>query len=147
LRVCEVLLDMFGWPEYTGTDIKFRKAAVLGELGRTREAVNFCKEWMQKEAENIWAFAAGIYAYISAKEFAAAEELVNRFIYDETECSDENEVLFTAASKLYEVTGNKKAQKRMNDALEEYDAAFEAYLNEYDSEEDDFEFDDEDLPF
>ena len=40
LRMCDDLLEMFGWPEYTGSDIKFLKVSALGDLGRNREAVN-----------------------------------------------------------------------------------------------------------
>lgn len=53
LKMCNDLLELFGWPEYTGSDIRFRKATVLRELGRTKESVEFCKKWMQKEPGNV----------------------------------------------------------------------------------------------
>ena len=39
LHMCNDLLELFGWPEYTGSDIKFRKATVLRQLGRGKESV------------------------------------------------------------------------------------------------------------
>ena len=53
LKMCNDLLELFGWPEYTGSDIRFRKTTVLRELGRTKESVEFCKKWMQKEPGNV----------------------------------------------------------------------------------------------
>ena len=40
--------------------------------------------------------------------FDEAEKLVGRFIFDKSECTDENDIMFTVASKLYEVTGKTK---------------------------------------
>ena len=48
LRMCNDLLDIFEWPEYIGSDIKFRKCSVLGALRRKEEAEAFCKEWFRK---------------------------------------------------------------------------------------------------
>ena len=50
--MCNDLLGLFGWPEYSGSDIKFRKATVLRELGKAKEALEFCKKWMQKHSEH-----------------------------------------------------------------------------------------------
>ena len=111
LKMCDDLLTMFSWPDYTGSDLKFRKSSALESLGRTEEAVRFCKEWIQKEPENIMAATAGVYAYIKTKEFDAAEKLVDQFIFDKTDCLDENDIMFTVASKLYEAEGKKRKSR------------------------------------
>ena len=36
LTMCNDLLELFGWPEYSDSDIKFRKATVLRELGKQK---------------------------------------------------------------------------------------------------------------
>lgn len=54
--------------------------------------------------------------------------------------------MFTAASKFYETTGDKKAKKQIDKALEAYDKYLETYFSEA-SEEEMEEFWDEDLPF
>lgn len=41
----------------------------------------------------------------------AAEEIIGRFIWEGMACDDENDVVFTAAEKLYEKTGDKKKLK------------------------------------
>lgn len=145
LKMCEDLLDMFGWPEYSSSSIKFRKTAALGALGRKDEAVKYCKEWLEKEPENVAAATAGVYAFIKTKEFEAAEELVGRFIFDKTECTDENDIMFMAASRLYEATGKRKEKKKIDKALQDYEEYLEKYFGYLDEE--DLAFLDEELPF
>lgn len=41
LKMCEDLLNLFGWPEYTGSDLKLRKIFALLHLGRKEEAGHF----------------------------------------------------------------------------------------------------------
>lgn len=141
LKMCNDLLDLFGWPEYTGSDIKFRKATVLRELGRTKEAVEFCKEWIQKEPENIVAATAGVYAFIGVKAYNDAEKIVDKFIVDKTTCFEENEIMFIAASKLYEGMRKMKEKKEIDKAIKKYDEYLEEYFMNLDCEED------EELPF
>ena len=143
LMMCDDLLDLFSWPEYTDSDINFRKAIVLQNLNRTAEAVTFCEQWLDKEPVNIVAATAKVYALLSAKEYNEAGKLVDRFIADKSECDDDNEIMFAAASKLYEFTGNKKAKKEVDTAIDKYDKMLEEYFSDPD-----YDFDDEDdLPF
>ena len=143
LMMCDDLLDLFSWPEYTDSDINFRKAIVLQNLGRTADAVTFCEQWLDKEPMNIVAATAKVYALLSAKEYNEAGKLVDRFIPDKSECDDDNEIMFAAASKLYEFTGNKKAKKEVDTAIDKYDKMLEEYFSDPD-----YDFDDEDdLPF
>lgn len=143
LAMCNDLLDLFSWPEYTDSDINFRKAIVLQNLNRTAEAVTFCEQWLDKEPVNIVAATAKVYALLSAKEYNEAGKLVDRFIADKSECDDDNEIMFAAASKLYEFTGNKKAKKEVDTAIDKYDKMLEEYFSDPD-----YDFDDEDdLPF
>lgn len=141
LKICNDLLELFGWPEYTGSDIKFRKSTVLCALGRTKETVEFCEKWMQEEPENIVAATAGVYAFIDTKEYEKAEKQIDKFIFDKSECLDENDIMFTAASKLYEAMGKKKEKREIDKAIEKYDEYLEDYFLNSDFEEDD------DLPF
>ena len=53
LKMCDDLLTMFSWPDYTGSDLKFRKSSALESLGRTEEAVRFCKEWIPPYADEV----------------------------------------------------------------------------------------------
>lgn len=146
LKMCDNLLSLFSWPEYTGSDLKFRKTTALCELGRGSEAAKYCREWIKKEPENVTAATAGVYAFIETEEFDAAEELVERFILDRSNCTEENDIMFTAASKLYETTGKSKEKKQMEDALEKYDQYLEKYFTGSDEEAEDEDFFDE-LPF
>ena len=147
LKMCDDLLDMFGWPEYTGADIKMRKATVMAALGQKEESAEFCKKWLQKEPENIVAAAAGVYAFIEVKAFEEAEKLVERFILDKSKCTDENDIMFTAASILYQVTGKKKEKRVIDKAIKEYEKYLEDYYESFEFEDEDEEFFDGELPF
>ena len=91
------------------------------------------------------AATSGVYAYISTKEYDAAETLVDRFIINKSECLDENDMMFIAASKLYEAMGKKKEKREIDKAIKKYDEYMEEYIEEYFMNPD-FEEDDE-LPF
>ena len=118
---------------------------MLRELGRTKESVEFCKKWMQKEPGNVVAATSGVYAYISTKEYDAAETLVDRFIINKSECLDENDMMFIAASKLYKAMGKKKEKREIDKAIKKYYEYMEEYIEQYFMNPD-FEEDDE-LPF
>lgn len=147
IKMCDELLNMFSWPGYTGSDIKIKKSATLAALGQKKESAEYCKKWMQKEPENIIAATAGVYAFIEIKAFEEAEKLVERFIPDKSKCSDENDIMFTAASTLYQITGKKKEKKVIDKAIKEYEKYLEEYFEWPEFEEDDEEFFDEELPF
>lgn len=147
LRMCDDLLNMFAWPGYTGSDLKFRKAMALGDLGREKDSVKYCEEWIQKEPDNILAATAAVYAFIRTKEFASAEKLVDWFIIDKSECTDENDVMFTAASKLYEAMGKKKEKKQIDKAMKAYDDYLKEYFENMNFDFDGDEFDEIDMDY
>lgn len=147
LKMCNDLLELFDWPEYTGSDIKFRKAAAMAQLGQKKESAEFCKKWLQKEPENIIAACAGVYAFIEVNAFEEAEKLIEQFIPDKSRCSEENDMMFVVASTLYQVTGRKKEKKEVDKAMKEYEEYLKEYFefSEFDEEEE--EFFEEELPF
>ena len=54
------------------------------------------------------AATACVYALIKKKEYDKAEKLVKKYVPDCSVCTDENYVMFMAACKLYEASGEKK---------------------------------------
>ena len=147
LNMCNDLLNLFSWPEYTGSDIKFRKMSALSQLGKYKEAARYCKEWVQKEPENIIAAAAGVYAYMGTEEYGEAEKLVDQFIIDKTECSEENDIMFTAASKLYGAMGKRKEKKQIDKAMKEYEEYLEKYMMDMDFGDDELDEMFDEFPF
>lgn len=146
LKVCDTLLDMFRWKEDNPSEIRFMKAMALKGLGENAAAADFCRHWLEEEPDNIVAVTANVYAYTANGDMKEAEELIQEYIKEDTQCTEENDILFTAAAAYYKVTGNKKAYKRMDDALEAYDKYLEEFFLE-DGKEEWFEWDDDDLPF
>ncbi len=145
LRSCEELLELFRWKKICSSDIQFMKVSSLNALNRHGEAVAYCRGWIEKEPDNIMAVTAGIYACISDKKMEEAEKLIHKYMDEDTECTEENDILFIAASRYYQAVGNKKEQKRIDALLEEYDRQLEEYFMEY--EDDELLFEDDELPF
>ena len=141
--VCRKLLELFAWEEEHPSDIRFLLSSALESQGKTEEALSLCREWAAQEPDNPYAAAALIYAEISANNLENAEEIVKQHISDDTVCDEDNDVIFTAAVSLYQKTGNKKMEKKMDHAREEYDKKLNTYLMGMDDE---YEFgDDEDF--
>lgn len=140
LKMCDDLLKLFVWPEYSDSDLKFRKSSALSSLGRNKEAAEFCRKWIEKEPENMAAATAGVYALIGTREFDTAEELIKRFISEDSECSEDNDIMFTAASRFYEVIGNKKEKKRIDKEMKKYEECLEEYFNDFDPDEEEWPF-------
>ena len=84
------------------------------------------------------AAASLIYSKIKVKDLEGAEAVVRRYISDDTVCSEDNDILFTAAFRLYKENGNREMEKKMNDALNMYDKELEEYF---------LGLEDEELPF
>lgn len=147
LSMCEDLLNLFEWPEYTGSDIRFQKASALGALDRCEEAADYCREWIEKEPENIVAATAGVYAFIEMNQFEEAEELIDRFISDKSVCSDENDIMFIAAAKLYEAAGKRAEKRRIDKAMKEYEKYLKEYYESFGVDEEGDELSDWDFPF
>ena len=93
------------------------------------------------------AATAYVYALIKVKEYELAEKLIHQFVTDESECLEENEIMFRVASKYYGAIGDKTKKKQLDKVLKEYEAYVDRMIEEewLDSDEDDWE--DEELPF
>lgn len=147
LNVCDKLLGLFCWNEDKPSDLRFRKASALAAQGKKQEALKFCEEWYKAEQDNIVATTSLIYAKMGMKDIDGAEILVKKYISEDTVCSEENDILFTATT-LYKINGNKKEEKRINKAIEKYEKELEEYfMGMEDYEDDELDFFDEELPF
>ena len=119
----------------------------MSQLGQNKESVVYCEKWLQKEPENIIAACAGVYAFIEVKAFEEAEKIVEHFIPDKSQCSEENDMMFVAVSMLYQVTGREKEKKVVDNAMKQYEEYLKEYFEMSEIDDEDEEFFGEDLPF
>ncbi len=145
LEMCNELSMLFILTDDAGLDIKFRKSTVLRDLKKVEEAVAFCRDWYETEKDNIVAATAYVYALIDEEEYADAEKMIQIFITDFSECTEDEELMFRAASKYYDVTGNKKKKKEVDKALKEYEKIVDQELLDWIEGDDDEDWDN--LPF
>lgn len=134
LQSAEELLALFEWDESNIADIYFPKSTALSLLNRQKEAVEFCQKWLNDYPDNIFAVTALIHAMINwyhsdnRVSLDSTKELVKKYIRPETKCTDENDILFIAASLLAETIGNEKMQKSIDDRLNAYEAQLDELL-------------------
>lgn len=145
--VCEKVLQLFQWKEESPSDIKFHIAFSMAGQGKNKETLDFCEDWYKAEYDNIVAATSLIYARIAVKDLQGAEKIVRRFITKDTICSEENDMIYSAASLLYKVNGNKKEEKRINKAIKIFEKELEEYFSSFDEEGLDMDIPDEELPF
>lgn len=63
---------------------------------------------------------------MTLKDFESAEETGRQHRSEEDiVCLEEHDVIFTAEFRLYKSKGNKRGEKKIDDALEEYDKVLE----------------------
>ena len=145
--ICEQLLGLFKWEEEDPGELNFRIASAMREQGKKEEAHAFCERWYQKNTEDVLAATALIYAKIAIRDYAGGKKLVDQYISEDTVCTEDNDIIFTAASLLYKLSGNKKAEKAINQAIQQYEEEIEQYFAGLGEDEMEFEMDDDDLPF
>lgn len=139
-QTCETVIGLFRWEEDSPSDFRFLIAASYRHQGRMEEAHTYCEKWYQAEPDNIYAATAIVYAKIGVKDFAGAGKAVEKFIPNGTVCSDDNEMMFAAASILYKTNGDKESEERVVKELEKYDKELREFFfgSEYGGEELDF---------
>lgn len=136
LEICDELLDMFRWEEWSPSDIKFRKVSALGCLGRNEAASEFCRQWLLEEPDSVWAVTASIYTAIAVRDMELAEGLIGQYIQEETSCTEENDILFSVASVYYQIAGDQEKKQQIDQKLEDYDKLVGEYLGDGIEEED-----------
>jgi len=134
LRTVDELLELFEWDESNIADIYFPKSSALSLLNRQKEAVAFCQAWLNDYPDNIFAVTALIHATVNrynsdnSISLDSAKKLTEKYIRPDTECTDENDILFIAASRLYEAVGDKHTQKSIDDRMHTYENQLEELL-------------------
>ena len=149
-QVCTELIGLFQWEEEKPTDLRFYIATSLEADDKKEESLAFCEDWYKKEGDNVAAATALIHARTAVGDFKGAEQIIDTYISEDGECTDDNDMVYTAAELLYKVSGNKEAEKRVREAINRYDEELEAYYSVMGGEGIDFNMDDideEDLPF
>ena len=101
---CEELLNLFQWQEVYPGDLKFRIASALA------------------------------YAKMTLKDLEGAEDVVRKYISEDTPCTDENDILFMAAADLYLANGKEKERMAVTEALQKYEQELEGYSEDMESD-------------
>ena len=130
---CEELLHLFQWQEVYPGDLKFRIASALAAEDKKEEALKFCEKWYAEDQHEM-ATTALVYAKMTLKDLEGAEDVVRKYISEDTPCTDENDILFMAAADLYLVNGKEKERMAVTEALQKYEQELEGYSEDMESD-------------
>lgn len=141
LDSADEMLQLFEWDESNIADIYFHKADALSLLNREKEAVEFCQAWLNEYPGNLSAATALIYAMVKQHNsdgtpLDAARKLVEKYIHPDTDCTDSNDILFMAASVLYETSGDKETHTQIENRIKEYEEKLDELITDYETEDD-----------
>ena len=113
---CEELLNLFQWQE-----------------DKKEEALKFCEKWYAEDQHEMAATAL-VYAKMTLKDLEGAEDVVRKYISEDTPCTDENDILFMAAADLYLANGKEKERMAVTEALQKYEQELEGYSEDMESD-------------
>ena len=71
--------------------------------------------------------------YARAKE---VQKLAEKYIHPDTDCTDSNDILFMAASVLYETSGDKETHTQIENRIKEYEEKLDELITDYETEDD-----------
>lgn len=135
IESCDWLIANFDWEEDSPTQFYFSKYTAMSEMGKLKEAEDFCMGWLEREPENLYAASACVLAKMENEDFASAEQILDRFLGEDEVCDEETDILFVTAARFYEVVGNQEKLKRVQEILQEYEENYENPFAEEDDEE------------
>lgn len=144
--VCKKVIELFEWKEDAPSDFYYYISSTMRAQGKHKEALEFCEEWYAKDSDNITAAMALIYSRTAMKDWDGAEQVVKKYIDEEMLCTEDNDIIYTAAECLYKASGNKKAEKKITKAMKEYEKRLEEYFMGMDDDMD-IDLEDDELPF
>ena len=133
IEKCEELLSLFKWKEDYPGEMKFRIASALAAEDKKEEALKFCEKWYAEDQHEMAATAL-VYAKMTLKDLEGAEDVVRKYISEDTPCTDENDILFMAAADLYLVNGKEKERMAVTEALQKYEQELEGYSEDMESD-------------
>lgn len=145
LHACTELLSLFSWEGESDNDLRFDLSMALKELGELEKAESYTRKWYTENPENHVAQAAFIYIKIAQKDYEECEKIAEK--YEDVVCDDETDMTFTALEKLFEATHNKKKLKEIRQKMKTYEEELEASFEYPDLDTDEWDLDDDDLPF
>lgn len=136
--VCQNIIETFDWKKDSPAEYRYRLVAAMVAQKKATEALVYCKVWYEQEEDNPVAASAFIEMLTVTEQFDKAEEVLNKFITEDTVCDVQNENLFSIASYLYERSGQEEKKDSIDARMLSYVAQLEDLMSR---------FGQQDLPF
>lgn len=132
LQICEKILEMFDWKEVSSSDFKIRIVFSLIAQKKGEEALAFSKKWYDEDEDDQNAVQAYIRSKIEMKDMDGAKEILNKYIDENTECCEENELIFQVALLVFKLEKNKTMQRLIEKKIHDYEEKIDNELLELD---------------
>ncbi len=117
---CNRIIDLFAWKEVKPSEFLFRKGNAYEALKRFDAAEAFGKKWLESDPTDLFAAASNVYLKATLGKYDEADEIVEKYLGEELQCEDSTDTFFMAAYRLYEMTDNMNAKRRVEKKMADY---------------------------
>lgn len=114
------LLDTFIWKKTKPSEYLFRIGNAYLQENKLEEAQVFGKRWLEKYPNDLYGVASNAFLLAKLGKEKEALELTNKYLPDDLRCNNEDDSLFLAATRLFELTDDPYAKERINKKIFEY---------------------------
>ncbi len=125
IESCDKLFELFAWKDMRPSEFKFRKGNALEALKRYDEAEEFGKAWLEEYPDDLYAAASNVYLKITMGKYDEAEEITEKYLGEDLICDKKTDTFFMAAYRLYEMTDNIDAKRRVEKKIADYNKMIE----------------------
>ena len=131
VEACQYIIETFQWEKDSPAEYRYRLTAAMVAQKKVTEALVYCKVWYEQESDSPVAASALIELLTITEQFDKAEEILQKFITEETVCDVETEGLFSIASYLYERSGDEAKKASIDSRMASYAAQLEELMSKY----------------
>ncbi len=117
---CDELIALFKWENTYPSQYMFRKGNALMKAGKLSEAESFGAEWLKLYPTDLYAAASNVFLKTELGKFDEARELTEKYLRDDLLCDDNSNTFYMAAYRLYELTDDINAKRRIETKMAEY---------------------------
>lgn len=132
--VCQNIIETFQWKKDNPAEYRYRLVAAMVAQKKATEALVYCKVWYEQEDDNPVSASAFIEMLTVTEQFDKAEEILEKFINEDTVCDAQTENLFSIASYLYDRSGQAEKKASIDTRIEQYAAQLEQLMNRFEQQ-------------
>ncbi len=113
------LKDTFKLDEFDEEDVTMHLLVCQANLNDSYASLRLARDFVRNYPENMAGQGMLVRAYAAMGDNDSAREVIEKFIQDDTECTEDNYPLFRAASLFYEMTSETEKKEMIDQKIED----------------------------